>query len=89
MGVTSFKIFMTYKKRPKRMCSDEFIAQAMEKIAALGGLCQLHCENGDILYHLENKAHRRRPRASPPTSRPPARPGPRRRRSTAPSSSAR
>jgi dihydropyrimidinase len=55
-GVTSYKIFMTYKKRPNRMCSDEFIAQVMERIAALGGVCQLHCENGDILYHLENKA---------------------------------
>ena len=32
------------------MCSDEFIAEAMELIAALGGLCQLHCENGDVLY---------------------------------------
>ena len=56
MGVTSFKIFMTYKKRPKRMCTDDFIAQVMEKLTALGGVCQLHCENGDILYHLENKA---------------------------------
>ena len=56
MGVSSFKLFMTYKKRPKRMCSDEFIAQTMERLAALGGLCQLHCENGDILYHLEQKA---------------------------------
>jgi dihydropyrimidinase len=56
MGVSSFKLFMTYKRRPKRMCSDDFIAQVMERLAALGGLCQLHCENGDILYHLENKA---------------------------------
>jgi dihydropyrimidinase len=55
MGVTSYKIFMTYKKRPKRMCTDDFIAQVMERLAALGGICQLHCENGDILYHLENK----------------------------------
>ena len=38
------------------MCTDDFIAQVMEKLAALGGVCQLHCENGDILYHLENKA---------------------------------
>jgi dihydropyrimidinase len=38
------------------MCSDEFIAMAMERLAPLGGLCQLHCENGDILYYLENKA---------------------------------
>jgi dihydropyrimidinase len=55
-GVTSYKIFMTYKRRPHRMCSDDFIAQVMERIAALGGVCQLHCENGDILYHLENRA---------------------------------
>ena len=29
LGVTSFKLFMTYKKRPKRMVSDEFIAKTM------------------------------------------------------------
>jgi dihydropyrimidinase len=28
----------------------------MERIAALGGLCQLHCENGDVLFYLEEKA---------------------------------
>jgi dihydropyrimidinase len=56
LGVTSFKLFMTYKKRGKRMVSDEFIAKTMERLAALGGMCQLHCENGDILYHLENKS---------------------------------
>lgn len=55
-GVTSYKLFMTYKRRPHRMCSDEFIARAMERIAALGGLCQLHCENGDVLFYLEEKA---------------------------------
>jgi dihydropyrimidinase len=70
MGVTSFKLFMTYKKRPNRMCSDDFIAQAMERLAVHGGLCQLHCENGDILYYLENKAiaeGRVRPADFPPT----------------------
>ena len=56
LGVTSFKLFMTYKKRPNRMCSDEFIAKAMERIAAHGGLCQLHCENGDVLSFLEDKS---------------------------------
>src|SRR5215470_16756162 len=30
MGVSSFKLFMTYKKRPKRMVSDEFIAKTMD-----------------------------------------------------------
>lgn len=56
MGVSSFKLFMTYKKRPKRMVSDEFIARTMDRLAALGGLCQLHCENGDVLCYLEDKA---------------------------------
>lgn len=56
LGVTSFKLFMTYKKRGKRMVSDEFIAKTMERLARLGGLCQLHCENGDILSYLEDKA---------------------------------
>src|SRR5438445_13105930 len=45
-----------YKKRGKRMVSDEFIAKTMERLAALGGLCQLHCENGDVLCYLEDKA---------------------------------
>src|SRR5204863_284860 len=34
-GVTSFKLFMTYKKRGKRMVSDEFIAKTMERLAPL------------------------------------------------------
>jgi len=49
LGVTSFKLFMTYKKRPNRMCSDGFICRAMERIAAHGGLTQLHFENGEVL----------------------------------------
>jgi dihydropyrimidinase len=56
LGVSSFKLFMTYKKRPKRMVSDEFIARAMAQMAPLGGVCQLHCENGDVLCYLEDKA---------------------------------
>jgi dihydropyrimidinase len=70
LGVSSFKLFMTYKKRPHRMCSDEMIAKAMEVIAAHGGLCQLHCENGDILCFLEDKyiaAGRTHPRDFPET----------------------
>jgi dihydropyrimidinase len=70
LGVTSFKLFMTYKKRPGRMVSDEFIARTMERLAALGGLCQLHCENGDVLCYLEDKAiaeGRTAPRDFPPT----------------------
>src|SRR3989442_1169097 len=70
MGVTSFKLFMTYKKRPKRMVSDEFIARTMDRLSGLGGLCQLHCENGDILCYLEDKAiaaGRTAPTDFPPT----------------------
>jgi dihydropyrimidinase len=70
LGVTSFKLFMTYKKRPNRMCSDEIIARAMELIGAHGGVCQLHCENGDVLAFLEDKyiaAGRVHPRYFPET----------------------
>jgi dihydropyrimidinase len=70
LGVTSFKLFMTYKKRGKRMVSDEFIAKTMERLATLGALCQLHCENGDILCYLEDKAiaaGRTAPTDFPPT----------------------
>jgi dihydropyrimidinase len=56
LGVSSFKMFMTYKKRKTRMCSDEMIAGAMELIGAHGGLCQLHCENGDVISWLEDRA---------------------------------
>ncbi len=56
LGVTSFKMFMTYKKRPHRMVSDEFMAKAMEIIGSMGALCQLHCENGDVLCYLEDRA---------------------------------
>jgi dihydropyrimidinase len=70
LGVTSYKMFMTYKKRPPRMCPDDFIMTAMEMIAARGGITQLHCENGDVLDHLEDKAiaeGRIAPRDFPPT----------------------
>jgi dihydropyrimidinase len=55
MGVSSYKMFMTYKKRKDRMCSDSFICQAMAMIAAGGGITQLHCENGDVIDYLEDK----------------------------------
>ena len=67
--------------------SDEFIAKAMDRIAPLGGLCQLHCENGDVLCYLEDKSIAGAGR-HPRTSRRRARTGRRRRRSTARSTSA-
>ncbi len=56
MGVPSFKMFMTYKKRGDRMCSDDFICRALEVIGGAGGLAQFHCENGDVIAYLEDKA---------------------------------
>ena len=44
MGVPTFKMFMTYKKRGDRMCSDDFICRALEVIGPHGGLAQFHCE---------------------------------------------
>ena len=55
MGVKSYKMFMTYKKRPGRMCDDDFICQAMELVAQGSGVTQLHCESGNIIEYLENK----------------------------------
>ncbi len=55
MGVKSYKMFMTYKKRPFRMCDDDYICQAMEMVASGGGVLQLHCESGNIIEYLENK----------------------------------
>lgn len=55
-GVTSFKMFMTYKRRGDRMCPDDFIARAMDVVAVHGGVVQLHAENGDVLHYLEEKA---------------------------------
>jgi len=55
MGVKSFKMFMTYRKNPTRMCDDDYICEAMEMVSKGGGLMQLHCESGNIIDYLENK----------------------------------
>ena len=55
MGVKSYKMFMTYKKRPNRMCDDDFICSAMEHVSGGNGVLQLHCESGNIIEYLENK----------------------------------
>ena len=55
MGIKSFKMFMTYKKRPGRMCDDDYLCQAMELVSKGGGMMQLHCESGNIIEYLENK----------------------------------
>ena len=48
-------MFMTYKKRPYRMCDDDYICQSMEMVGSGGGVLQLHCESGNIIEYLENK----------------------------------
>ena len=55
MGVKSYKMFMTYKKRPGRMCDDDYICNAMDLVSRGGGMLQLHCESGNIIEYLENK----------------------------------
>ena len=45
MGVSSYKMFMTYDHR----VSDSFIANVMEVVAKNGGIVQLHAENGDVI----------------------------------------
>ena len=55
MEVKSYKMFMAYKKRPGRLCDDDYICQAMELVSAGGGVLQLHCESGNIIEYLENK----------------------------------
>ena len=55
LGVKSYKMFMTYKKRPWRMCDDDYICNAMDLVASGGGVMQLHCESGNIIEYLENK----------------------------------
>ncbi len=55
MGVKSYKMFMTYKKRPFRMCDDDYICQAMDLVGSGGSVLQLHCESGNIIEYLENK----------------------------------
>ena len=52
MGVTSYKMFMTYDHR----VSDSFIANVMDIVGKNGGIVQLHAENGDVIEYLMNKS---------------------------------
>ena len=55
MGVKSYKMFMAYAKRPGRMSDDQHICNAMQMVAAGGGVLQLHCESGNMIEYLESK----------------------------------
>ena len=71
MGVTSFKMFMTYDHRSP----DSLIVKVMDTVGSNGGLVQLHAENGDVIEHLMSKAiaeGRTHPRDFPGTCPPSA-----------------
>ena len=54
MGVTTFKMFMTYAKLGW-MTDDYHLAKAMDVISDLGGLAMVHAEDGLSIDYLEDK----------------------------------
>ncbi|MGI5835689.1 MAG: dihydropyrimidinase [Chloroflexota bacterium] len=54
LGVTSFKMFMAYRKRGI-MWDDYSLYEALEYIGRRGGMFCCHAENGDIIDYLEDK----------------------------------
>lgn len=54
LGVTSFKMFMAYRKRGI-MWDDYSLYEALDYIGKRGGLYCCHAENGDIIDYLEDK----------------------------------
>jgi dihydropyrimidinase len=55
LGVTSFKMFMTYAKL-KWMTDDYWLAAAMDLIGANGGLAMVHAENGLVTDYFEDRS---------------------------------
>jgi dihydropyrimidinase len=55
-GITSYKVFMAFPGA--RMMPDDAILDVMERLAAAGGICMVHCENGLAIAHLERRAIR-------------------------------
>jgi len=55
MGVTSFKMFMTYAKL-KWMTDDYHLTAAMDIIANCGGLAMVHAESGLVTDYLEDRS---------------------------------
>lgn len=58
LGVTSFKMFMTYAKL-KWMTDDYHLTSAMDVISENGGLAMVHAENGLVTDYLEDRSLRR------------------------------
>ncbi len=59
LGVTSFKMFMTYAKL-KWMTDDYWLAAAMDLIGANGGLAMVHAENGLVTDYFEDRSLKRK-----------------------------
>jgi len=57
MGITSFKVFMTYAKL-KWMTDDYHMLALMDDVAQRHGLVMVHCENGLATDYLEDKVLR-------------------------------
>jgi dihydropyrimidinase len=55
LGVTSFKMFMTYAKL-KWMSDDYWLAAAMDLIGTNGGLSMVHAENGLVTDYFEDRS---------------------------------
>jgi dihydropyrimidinase len=58
LGVTSFKMFMTYAKL-KWMTDDYQLTHAMDVIAECGGLAMVHAESGLVTDYLEDRSLRK------------------------------
>lgn len=58
LGVTSFKMFMTYAKL-KWMTDDYHLTAAMDVIAGCGGLAMVHAESGLVTDYLEDRSLKR------------------------------
>lgn len=51
-GVNSFKVFMAYKD--VFMLRDCDLYEVFQNCREIGGLAQIHCENGDVIAHVSN-----------------------------------
>jgi len=58
LGVSSFKMFMTYAKL-KWMTDDYHLTAAMDVIAQQGGLAMVHAESGLVTDYLEDRSLKR------------------------------
>ena len=52
-GVNSFKHFMAYKGAI--MLDDEVLLNSFDRCQELGAMATVHAENGELIYHLQNK----------------------------------